>query len=67
MTVAITLGWWLLPSLLSLAAFTWALWDRPSERGGFFPHLGPLVRVVGALIVTLVGWIVYLAWRLAVS
>lgn len=60
MTFSLTIGWWLVPLLLAAALFTWAFWDRPSERGGFFPDLGPLVRGAVALIGSLVGLVVYL-------
>ena len=60
MSVTLTLGWWIVPLLYAVALFAWAFWGRPSERGGFFPDLGPLVRGAVALIGSLVGLVVYL-------
>ena len=59
MTFSITLGWWVLPLIVTIASSTWALWDRPSERGGFIPSPMPLIRLAGALIVSLIAWLIW--------
>ncbi|TXN08965.1 hypothetical protein FV222_00400 [Methylobacterium sp. WL103] len=60
MTLSITLGWWLLPSLLTVLALTWAFWERSTDHTGYLSGLAILFRLVVAVIVSLMIWIVYL-------
>jgi hypothetical protein len=61
MDMTITVGWWALPLLVTAASFGYAL-AIPGEptRGDYsFPDPMPVVRFVGALVASLVAWLVY--------
>lgn len=63
MSLSITLGWWLLPLAATVAALAWGFWPEPSERniGPYsFPIIGVL-KLAGALILTLLAWTIYLS------
>jgi hypothetical protein len=61
MDMTISVGWWVLPTFVTLATFGYAV-AIPGEptRGDYsFPDPMPLVRFVGALVVSLVAWLIY--------
>jgi len=66
MAVNLTIGLWIIPLALSVAAVVWALVPRASERrsGDYdFAFMLPAVfRTFGAIIVSLVAWLI---WSLA--
>ena len=55
MTITITIGWWLVPMLVTLLAVGWAALGP----GG----LDSLIDGVAALLVTMTAWIAYLGLR----
>lgn len=65
MNVSVTIGWWLIPFLVGLVAFTWAFPRRNSERsdGSLFGDmsyvLGFTLRSLLALVVSLVALLVW--------
>lgn len=59
MTLSLTLSWWIFPLLVTVALFTWAIWIRQSDLGGFIPSPMPLFRVVAAIIGALVAWLIW--------
>lgn len=67
MNLTIQIGWWLLPTLLTISAFIWAWWPREDEKptGGMFSGMGAalglLMRTPTAAAASLLAW---LAWSL---
>lgn len=65
MTVTLTLGWWIVPLAITVGSLAWAIPMRQSERpdGSMFSGLGYAIggtlRVAGAIIVSLVAWLVW--------
>lgn len=61
MTLEITLGWWLLPTIVTIAAFVWA--SKDDEANG----LAGAILFLGATVVSLAAWVIYLGvgWALA--
>jgi hypothetical protein len=65
MNVSITLGWRLMPLLLTIASFAWAIPMREDERpnGGMFSGLGyalgGLFRCGVAAIMSLIAWLIW--------
>lgn len=49
MNITITLGWWLIPALLSLSSLVWALSDYNKNKGGYIDFSG-MVFIVPMLI-----------------
>ena len=66
MTLELTLGGWLLPALVTVASFAWALIASANDRPhGDYDFSGPLFavgRLAAALILTLAAWLI---WSLA--
>lgn len=59
MTITLTLGWWLIPSLMTIAAFV-LLWLGSRERGmfgGFLHGILAFALLIGACAATLSGWL----------
>lgn len=58
--MTITLGWWLAPAIITLAAFIWARWEAPNlgtELG--IPDIADVFLYAVATGVSLAAW---LAW-----
>ena len=64
MEYTVTLGWWMLPALITLASMMWAFLTPVEPSGGYSFDLMPLFRFLGALIISLIAW---LAWALMTS
>lgn len=67
MSMTIHIGWWVLPLIISLAAYAVAWWRIPaSQPGGYFPDFGPaivgFVNLSLASIVTLSVWLTWALW-----
>lgn len=63
MSYTITLGWWLLPAVLTIVLLLWAIWPREDEQpsGGYFDFffLPAMFRSALALIVSLIAWLIW--------
>lgn len=64
MTFSITLGWWLLPVIVTLGAFgAYAWWQADQKPSGGYGRigdaLGSLIMFGGVLIVSLVAWLIW--------
>lgn len=61
--MTITLGWWLLPFIITSTAFVWFVRaaNEDMRQGGMFAGLGVLFYGSGFLIVTLFVWLIYFA------
>lgn len=78
MTLTITFGWWLIPAIITLAAFGYALnADVKSQlrrEGSFSGRLGAYAGITWwaiygtiymlASLISAVAWIVWLIWKL---
>jgi len=67
MSFTLTIGWWVLPLLVTIAGQAWALPLRADEQptGSMFDGMrffGPIARSGFAVIVSLLAWLV---WALA--
>lgn len=57
-----TIGWWVVPTLITVAALTWAVWRRePSSYGGFgdFGELVNMFWFLIALVPILASWLIW--------
>jgi len=63
MSVSIFLGWWLVPAIFTIGAFTWAWWagDRSpsSGYGNIGKGLANALVLAVALIASLMAWLVW--------
>lgn len=57
MILTITLGWWVLPSVITVALCGYALCIY-DDGGGRFSGIGNLMLMVPALAVSMVAWII---------
>ena len=53
-----TLGWWALPTIITVALFVWSGWYTDKSRD-YAPDLTGLFRGVVAIIVSLVAWLIW--------
>jgi hypothetical protein len=60
--MTITLGWWVLPLMVTIAAFVAAGSYRPRPSGYGYGDITGALLVMVALIVSLIAWLV---WALA--
>ena len=62
MPVTVTLGWWLLPLIVTLALFVWA-WAAtpPARHDDWGVDIAPLFTFGFALVLSLVAWLLYAA------
>lgn len=64
--MTITIGWWAIPFLVTLALLAWANWPRPDEdRSGDFDFafwLPAAFRLAVAIVGSLIAWLI---WSLA--
>lgn len=58
MDLTVTIGWWLVPLALTIAAWFPTVRYQPSA-GGYLPDITPLFYAGGSLIATLVVWLIY--------
>ncbi|RJT42001.1 hypothetical protein D3227_04800 [Mesorhizobium waimense] len=63
MTFTIQLGWWLVPALITAAAFGWSTWQQDRspayDYGKIGQGIGNAVMHGIALIVTLAAWMIW--------
>ncbi|WP_187278341.1 hypothetical protein [Methylobacterium sp. WL64] len=57
--MTVTLAAWWIPLLITLALFAWAV--LTPSHGTF--DLGPILRLAGAAIGSLIAWLVWALWR----
>ncbi len=57
MEVVITLGWWTIPSIITVAVIVWALFIY-NDGGGWLSGIGNLFMLIPALLVSLIAWII---------
>jgi hypothetical protein len=64
MNMTVTFGWWVIPLAITLGTMSWAILTPGAPmRGDYsFPDPMPAIRFAGALIVSLVAWLI---WALA--
>jgi len=66
MTFHITIGWWLLPLLITAASFAWAVVESKADAkqgdglfGGFTVVLAVMFRMPVAAAVSLLAWLIW--------
>lgn len=58
--MSIAIGWWVVPTFITIAAIYIALREWPEQRGDYdFSPLIGLFYLAAALIVSLVAWLVW--------
>lgn len=57
--MAVIIGWWVIPLLLTIISWCWAVLTPPEPTYGWVPDLKPAFRGFGALLVTLAAWLTY--------
>lgn len=57
MNYSITVGWWVIPALITVAAWVPAFRYKPTSHWDF----GPALLAAFALIMTLLAWLIYTA------
>ena len=69
MSIMITWGWWLVPTLITIAAFGWFAWYwRGFEKasGGYGKMVDGLIALGAfalALVIALVAWLIWALFR----
>lgn len=53
-----TIGWWALPTIITVALFVWAGWKEPDRRD-YAMDLAPLFRGCVAIIGSLIAWLIW--------
>lgn len=64
--MSITVGWWALPTVATVVVWAFAIcWPIEPQRGdyGFGYAIDVMLRGGGAIIVTLLAWLIYFALR----
>jgi len=56
--MTIVIGWWIIPTFITILAWGWAM-SRRYEQGGYLPDMSVIFYGGAALIVTLFAWMVY--------
>ena len=63
MTFSVSLGWWLLPALVTIAAFGWSTHRQDRSPSGDYGKIGQGIGNAVlhgiALIVSLIAWLVW--------
>jgi len=59
--MTITLGWWLLPAILTLATICYAFWN--SDPYHPLGSIADAFRLLVCIIITLVAWLVWALLR----
>lgn len=57
--MTITIGWWALPLLVTIALFAWAFIIPAQKGGGYGVDLMPLLRLGAAAILSLSSWLIW--------
>lgn len=58
--MSIAIGWWVMPTFITIAAIYIALREWPEQRGDYdFSPLIGLFYLAAALILSLVAWLVW--------
>lgn len=55
--MTITLMWWHIPTIVTLAAFLWAFF-WPEEGNSMFVGMATMFNVIFALIISLLAWLI---------
>jgi hypothetical protein len=58
MNATITLGWWVLPLVVTIAVWGWAF-AQPVRHSSYMPDPMPILYGGGAIIVTLLVWLIW--------
>lgn len=70
MSFSITIGWWILPTLATIAAYAWHSWmhwgeDRGSGYGSVGSAIGEAFTFLIFIVVSLAAWCLYFGiWSL---
>ena len=72
MTFSITLGWWLVPVIVTVGALVaYAWWESEQTPAGDYGRIGAAVASLlvfcGAIIASLVAWLIYLGLVVVLS
>ena len=72
MTFSITLGWWLVPVIVTVGAFVaYAWWESEQTPSGDYGRIGAVIGSLlvfsGAIIASLVAWLIYLGLVVVLS
>lgn len=57
MTMTITIGWWILPLLVTVASFSWAAWVGSNSSGDY--DFSGAYAGIASLIPTLAAWLIW--------
>lgn len=58
MTITLTLSWWMLPTLVTVAGLIWALFIYDDGAKSYGAGIGNLVMLIPVMAVSLVVWII---------
>jgi len=57
MTITFELGWWVIPTVITIVAVIWALFFV-DDGGGWFSGLANVFALIPALAVSAIAWII---------
>mgnify|MGYP006981847659 CR=1 FL=1 len=55
--MSVTIGWWAIPTLITIASFVWAFW--PQRTTGFGADIVGAFQFLASIIVSLAAWLVW--------
>jgi hypothetical protein len=58
MTITIHFQWWMIPTLITVLSFSWALFWPFEDGAGFLSGLANLFAFVPASVLSMISWII---------
>lgn len=63
MHLTLEISWWIIPALVTLAAFVWALMETNQyDSSGYLDLVGPIVQLLCYGLATIASLVAWLAW-----
>lgn len=61
--MSISIGWWIVPLIITIAAFAWAAISARNERGTYLEGMAAVIVYPLAMVVSLVAWLFWSLFR----
>lgn len=61
--MSITIGWWIVPLIITIAAFAWAAISARNEQSSYLEGMAAMLVYPIATIVSLVAWLFWSLFR----
>ena len=60
--MTIIIGWWAIPTVVTLLGLFWALVIIDDDGGGFLNGISNLLALVPVSIISAIFWVVFVIW-----